>query len=85
MPLYITSSETISAPASIIAMRLSVDATVTAILETSRCSLVGLITNSPSTRPTETADIGPFHGTSDILRATDVPTIAAISGIQSGS
>ena len=38
-----------SAPASIMAMRLSVEATVTAILEASRCFSFGLITNSPST------------------------------------
>ena len=83
MALYITSSLTQSAPASIIAILLSVEATVVAILETALCSAVGLITYSPSTYPTETPEIGPFHGISEIERAIDVPTIAAISGMQS--
>ena len=85
MPLNITSSLTPFAPASIIAMRLSVDATVTAISDFSFSAEVGLITYSPSTRPTLTPEIGPFHGISEMLSAIDVPTIAAISGEQSGS
>ena len=52
---------------------------------TLRCSAVGLMTISPSTRPTDTPEIGPFHGISEIEMAIEVPTIAAISGEQSGS
>ena len=67
------------------AISLSVEATVTAIWDFSRCSAVGLITYSPSTYPTETPEIGPFHGISEMDRAAEVPTMAAISGEQSGS
>ena len=85
MPLYITSSETMFAPASIIGMRVSVEATVTAIWLTARCADVGLMTYSPSTRPTETPEIGPFHGISEMESAMLVPTMPAISGAQSWS
>ena len=85
MPSNISSSETSLAPASIIAMRSLVEATVTAISETLRCSAVGLMTNLPSTRPTETPLIGPLHGMSEMESAMLVPTSAAISGEQSGS
>ena len=66
-------------------MRSLVDATVTAISETLRCSAVGLMTNLPSTRPTETPLIGPPHGMSEMESAMLVPTSAAIYGEQSGS
>ena len=85
MPLYISSSVTMSAPASIMGIFFSVEATVTAILDFSRCSAVGLMTYSPSTIPTETALMGPFHGISEIERAIEVPIMAVISGEQSGS
>ena len=80
MPLYISSSDTSLAPASIMAMRSSVEATVTAIWETFRWAEVGLMTNSPSTRPTETPEMGPSQGTSEMDRAMEVPIRAAISG-----
>ena len=46
---------------------------------------VGLITNLPSTRPTETPLMGPSQGISEIEIAIETPSIAAISGWQSGS
>ena len=67
------------------AMRSSVDATVTAIRLFSRCSEVGLMIYSPSIRPTDTPEIGPFHGMSEMVSAMEVPTMAAISGRQSWS
>ena len=85
MPSYISPSDTLSAPASIIAILLSVEATVTAILDFALCSLLGLITKLPSTSPTDTPEIGPFQGISEMERAIDVPTIAVISGEQLGS
>ncbi len=85
MPLYISSSETSFAPASIMAIRWDVEATVTAISLTLRCSAFGFITNSPSISPTDTPEIGPLQGISEIVRAMEVPTIAAISGEQSWS
>ena len=83
MALYISSSVTQSAPASIIAILELVEATVVAIFETALCSSVGLITYSPSIIPTEQPEIGPFHGTSEIEIAIDAPIIAVISGEQS--
>ena len=83
--LYISSSDTQSAPASIIAILSLVEATVVAILLTFLCSSVGLITYSPSIIPTEQPEIGPFHGTSEIEIAIEAPIIATISGWQSGS
>ena len=80
MPLYISSSETSLAPASIMAMRSSVEATVTAIWLTLRWAALGLMINSPSTRPTETPEMGPFQGISEMDRAMEVPMRAAISG-----
>ncbi len=80
MPSYMSSSETSLAPASIMAMRSSVEATVTAIWLTFRWAEVGLMTNSPSIRPTETPEMGPFQGMSEMDRAMEVPMRAAISG-----
>ncbi len=85
MPAYTTSSGTWSAPASSITTRSRVEATVRAIFDFFRCSSVGLITNPPSTKPTETPETGPFHGTSERLSAAEAPTRAATSGRQSGS
>ena len=85
MPSNISSFDTSFAPASIIATRSAVEATVTAICETALCSSVGLMTNLPSTRPTLTPEMGPSHGISEIERATETPIIAVISGEQSGS
>ncbi len=85
MPLYISSSETSFAPASIMAMRSVVEATVTAISLTLRCSASGLMINFPSISPTDTPDMGPLQGISEMVRAMEVPTIAAISGEQSWS
>ena len=39
----------------------------------------------PSTSPTNTPEIGPSHGISEILSAMEVPIIAVISGEQSSS
>ena len=83
--MYISSSVTILAPASIMAMRESVEATVTAMRLSSRWAEVGLITYSPSMRPTETAEMGPCQGMSEMERAMLAPTMAAISGEQSWS
>ncbi len=73
------------APASIITTFLPVETTVTSRSETLRCSLVGLRTSSPFTRPTFSAPTGPFHGMSEMARAAEVPMSAAISGEQSWS
>ena len=40
---------------------------------------------SPSINPTDTPEIGPFHGMSEMVSAMEVPTMAAISGRQSWS
>ena len=72
-------------PASIIATKSSVEETVKLRSETALCSKVGLITISPSTRPTLTLEIGPAQGISEIAIAQDTPIAAATSGEQSGS
>ena len=61
----------------------SVEATVTAIWDLAFCSAVGLMTNSPSTYPTDTPEIGPFQGMSEMVMAVETPIMAAISGEQS--
>ncbi len=71
------------APASIMAIRSVVEATVTAIWESLRCSASGLMMNWPSISPTDTPDMGPLQGISEMVRAMEVPTRAAISGEQS--
>lgn len=43
------------------------------------------MTYSPSIRPTLTPEIGPSHGISEMDSAMETPSIAAISGWQSGS
>ena len=80
IPSSITLSSTSLAPASIITTFCFVPATVTSISLFSLCSTVGLITYSPSTRPSQTPPIGPFQGTSEIEIAIEVPIIAATSG-----
>ena len=85
IPSYISSLETSFAPASIIATRSLVEATVTYISLLALCSRVGLITYSPSTRPTTTPEIGPSQGISEIEIAIETPSMAVISGWQSGS
>ena len=62
-----------------------VPATVKLISETSSCSGVGLMINSPLTLPTTTPAIGPSNGISEIINAIDEPSIAAIAVVQSGS
>ena len=62
-----------------------VPATVNSISDCSHSSTVGLIINSPLTRPTLTPAIGPSNGTLDIQVHNEEPNIAAISGELSGS
>ena len=81
----IVSSSISLPPASIIATRSAVEATVRLRSDFSLCSRFGLITISPSTRPTLTPLIGPSHGMSEIAIAAETPIIAVISGLQSGS
>ncbi len=83
--MSIVSSSTSLAAASIMATKSAVEATVTAISESSLSSALGLIINSPSISPTETPETGPFQGISDMETATETPSIAVISGAQSGS
>ena len=64
---------------------LRVPARVTYICDTSRCSSVGLMIVLPSISPKTTPPTGPFHGMSEIAIAMDVPSMAVISGEQSGS
>ena len=52
-------------------IRESEEATVTAIWESFRWAEVGLMTYSPSIYPTETPEIGPFQGISEILNAME--------------
>ena len=85
MQSNIRSSEISLPPASIIATRSAVEATVRLRSVFALCSRVGLITISPSTRPTFTPEMGPSHGISEIAIAAETPIIAAISGLQSGS
>ena len=56
-------------PASIIATKSAVEETVKLRSVFALCSNVGLITISPSTRPTETPEMGPAHGIAEIERA----------------
>ena len=42
-----------------------------------------LTVNSPSIKPTLTPAIGPLNGISEIHRAIDAPSMAAISGVAS--
>ena len=72
-------------PASIIATRSAVEATVSVRSVFSLCSSVGLRTISPSTRPTFTDEIGPSHGISETAIAAETPIAAVTSGEQSGS
>ena len=85
IPSNIVSLSISLAPASIIATRSEVEATVTAISLLALSASVGLITNLPSTRPTETPLMGPSQGISEIEIAIDTPIIAVISGRQSWS
>ena len=62
-----------------------VEATVSAISETSLWSAVGLNTNPPSTRPTCVVEIGPSKGISEIVVAMAAPIMAVSSGEHSGS
>ena len=64
---------------------VAVPATDNSISDNSACSVVGLITYSPFTRPTSTPAIGPSNGISEIHNAKLEPNIAAISGGQFGS
>ena len=81
----ITSSSISLPPASIIATRSAVEATVSTRSLFALSSKPGLITTLPSTRPTFTPEIGPSHGISEIAIAAETPIIAVISGEQSGS
>ena len=83
IPSYISSSETSFAPASIITTFSAVPATVSSRRLFSLWAAVGLMMYSPSTSPTKTPAIGPFHGISEIDSAIDAPSIAEISGEQS--
>ena len=87
--LYIASiifaSGNSSAPASIIITFSLVDATVSLRAETAISALLGLITNSPSIRPTCVVAQGPSKGTSDMAVAIAEPSIAVSSGEQVGS
>ena len=85
MASNITSLGTSLAPASIMTTFLPVETTVTSRSLTLRCSLSGLKTSLPSTRPTFRAATGPFQGMSEMARAAEVPMRAAISGEQSWS
>jgi len=44
------------------------------------CSKVGLAMNLPSTRPTRTPAMGPFHGIWLMCSAAEAPIIARVSG-----
>ena len=81
----ISSSLTSLADDSTILIASLVPATVKSISEISDCSVVGLITSSPLTRPTLTPATGPLNGTLLIEVAIDEPSNAASSGELSGS
>ncbi len=51
------------------------------MVENSSCWKVGLRIHLPSTRPTRTAAIGPFHGTVETLSATEAATSAEHVGV----
>ena len=81
----IVSSGTSFAPASIITTFFCDPATVSSRVLSWRCLKSGLMMILPSTSPTWTPAIGPFHGISEIESAIEAPSIAATSGSQSGS
>ena len=85
MALYISSSDTSFAPASIITTFFSEAATVSSSTLSFLSSAVGLMMNLSPIIPTNAPPIGPFHGISEMERAMDAPIIAVISGEQSGS
>ena len=60
-----SASVTSSAPPSTITIESSEPATTRSMSVYSSCWKVGLRIQLPSTRPTRTAAIGPFHGTVD--------------------
>ena len=62
-----------------------VPATVKLISDFSNSSGVGFIISFPSTLPTTTPAIGPSNGMSEIIKAMEDPSIAAIAVEQSGS
>ena len=62
-----------------------VEATVSCKSPSFHCFWLGLITNSPSTKPTCVMAHGPSNGISDIHVAIAAPSIATISGLHSGS
>ena len=74
-----TSSGTSFAPHSTIKIASFVPAMRRSRSDASICSKVGLIMNSPSTRPMRTAPIGPFQGVSEMVTAADAALIAMIS------
>ena len=82
----INSSSVMSfASPSTITMVCSFPDTIISISESSICDRVGLMTNSPSIRPTRTVAIGPLKGISEIINAADAPKPASVSAIFSPS
>jgi len=69
--LTISPSVSSSAPPSTITIESREPETVRSTSENSSCWNVGLRIHAPSTRPTRTAAIGPFHGTTDIVNAAE--------------
>ena len=78
-----TSSGTSSAPASTMLIASLVPATVKSISLFSRCSNVGLMINSPSTRPHVHLQLDHQMEYQKYDNASDEPIIAAISDEQS--
>ena len=68
------------APASTIIMASFVPDKERCNLDFSLCSLSGLMTYLPSTKPTTTEPVGPAKGISEIERAIEEPTIPHTSG-----
>src|SRR5699024_12858454 len=72
-PLSSSSAPSYVAPLSLHDALPILETTVTSRSLSWRCSLLGLSTSSPFTRPTFSAPTGPFQGMSEMARAAEVP------------
>ena len=80
IPATSVSSETCSDSPSTIMMASLVPATTMSRALLARSDSVGLMTISPSTKPTRTAPIGPSHGICERVSAAEAPLIERMSG-----
>ncbi len=78
-PFTISASVSSSAPPSTITIESAEPDTTMSTSENSSCWNVGLRIQAPSTRPTRTAAMGPFHGTWDMVSAAEAAVTPSTS------